>query len=302
MAKQIIFVDTNIIIPQVAWDLYRLNLNQYKESGTHLTDNIKIDEGRLEQALRETQAVLDLLDHTDGMSVTKGVYKQASFKINDIRDNVHRRRANYIFTEFSRIISEPLKEKNRNIYSQLVEYHGVLGELEDLIRRRGYSTPSDESYFLLANFVRALNDRFFDITKEDHKFDFNTDEYIVVACLFESIVNSADVHVYSNDSDVMGLLGISCAVFEKVAPLMRTHAHFRNFYDHMPQLFSLRPQSPEPVETDYLVRGRDLVKYLSGFEDTSYLEKAQMREYQSKLTSFTNFLDKSIFELIELID
>ncbi len=128
----------------------------------------------------------------------------------------------YTFSAFNYLeLGDEKRDQNRRIIELLIDYQHQIYTGTEFIKSKNMEVKKNETYFLLMNFARALNDKFFDISKADHKYDFNADESIAIASLREVLTYGNKVEVLSNDKDISNMLGTIKVVFDNLKPIVR---------------------------------------------------------------------------------
>jgi len=308
MAGKIIFADTNVILPQSNWDLYRNNLNKYnaEKEGRYLTNNDSIDISLLEKAISDSQAVSKFIDETPDLKFTKGVIQQSAGMIEKICSNIEERMQPYIFAEFV-LVDDTKKEINKKIYRRLLDYAESLNKLSDKIKDntkdKAYTQRKEESYFLINDFLRALDNTFFGIMKGGHKFDNNTDEKLATSALYESLFFGNDVVVYTNDKDVSSLIGTFLYAFKRISPAAEQFVSFKRFIDNPPIVY--KNLGDEKWDLDEL--GKNVFTSFSSYNlpsrpNISPFVDAEKKAFSQKTTNFSNMLHQFLYELSEMYE
>ncbi len=293
----ITFVDTNVIIPQSAWEFYRNNLCKHKKEG-FLAENTQIIEGDLREVIVDSQKTLDVLKKQENLNLTRGVKTQVCSKINGILENITLRREKFIFVGFNYSLNDRVREKSDRIYGKLMDYSKILEDTLEFIKGSLYNVPTDEIYHYLTAFVFTLR-HFFESSKIDHNLDFVADEFFVVACLYESLINNELTKVVSNDGDIANLLGLCCYIFEELKPATKNNPNFKYFCEHLPTFYNLFDPSGELIEVDLINRGSIVCD--NKFKIKTRISGADAKEYNSMVHDFTLFLDRSVDQLISLV-
>lgn len=294
---EITFMDANTVIPDSGWDLYRHFLVKTKPGSSHRISNSDIEETALVKAMDDLVILRKYLEGRNDIVLTQGVVRQASVTIDNIAENVIERSNNYIFIEFNSLIPLASKERGKRVFQGLQEYSRDLNLLKESFGKYAYVNPKEEPYFIISNFVRALKDVFYDLVKDNHNYDFNVDEFITVASLYESIANKKAVKVISNDGDIARMLGASYCVFEKVKPVIGNNENFDFFFAHPPEVYNWKDYPRDPVPVNIREKGRECIEIFSEFDLKRTLSDAERDNYYLKATKFTNFMQNSITEL-----
>lgn len=299
--RYLVFMDTNVIIPQTSWRLYDNELSQTQQSG-YLKRATDIDEALIDEATLDLDFMIQILlrsaDACHGIRFTEGVSAQALSKVENIISNIERRKRDFIFTEFNAILPEDLRVSSREIHSKLADYGQNIETIHKEIDNRRYLSPSDRVYFTLSNFVRHMKYDLFQIGKEDHKFDFAVDEMIVVSAIYETMVNKTDVAVFSNDNDVSSLLGVVNEAFQKMEPVIRYRDNLRPILQSPPHIYKFNNRD-EGIIRDDDSKGSRIIMELRGFgnSDDYHIPSEDKPSYMRRVSEFAFFLDKMTEQL-----
>ncbi len=247
-------------------------------------------------------SINDRLDKTPHIAITKGVSKQTLWMMEMILENIARRGKSYLFTEFNRILPDNLRDSGRGIFLALTDYKEAMEGLQSKICCEIYLPPKQEPYFILLNYVRALHDKFFSIGKENHKYDFNTDEYITVSALYQALSAEDHVDIFSNDGDIAQLLGASFVVLQSLEPLTRKYPRFHHFYANPPQLYRVAADDASLTKIDITAVGNSVISNYAGFDLSQQMSDTRKNEYYQMVNAFTGFLQRTTSELIESLE
>lgn len=295
----ITFVDTNILIPSSSWDLYNSYLDQYKQNNPqHLTPNPNIDETALSYALSDICLSHKIINEKN-VIITKGVQMQTNLQVIKTLDNIDKRVQSYFFADLNVLLSKENKEKNKRIFSNLTKYRDEINKTNEIIDKNPYVHPKEEPYFVLVNLARALKDNFFEIGKKDHPYDGNTDEFITVSCIYESLKNNKNAEIISNDGDIADLLSVCYVLIKSMEPLCGKKEQLKHFCEVPPKIYSAHDLSKGLAQIDIKSKGENIVSRLTGDYSSGILKDAEKAEYFSKLTRLSRFLEITSKELLE---
>ena len=293
---RLVFVDTNIILPSTSWEFYDSQLNKYREDSNNLTHNIEINTSLLKKTIWDLKFINEILSKQNA-SFTKGVIKQSKRKIEQICENVETRRQTHIYTQLNQLLSPGIRERDDRNYGLLIQYKNTLLNMVENIDAMKYDRPQKESYFLISSIIREIKDKF-DIVKDNHEFDFGTDQEIVSSAIYESIFNNRKVSVYSNDKDISNLISTAYAVLSILRPDFENFKEMENYYTNPPKMFKVQYPSLKEREIDTINEGKEILLGLGGYTGAN-LEEKEKAEYKKVITSVGNFLDRIYPELVE---
>jgi hypothetical protein len=281
-----IFIDTCVLLPSSVWNLYRHHLSKFKsENPNALSLNTTIDKSALSSAKKDLESIVGFCSSLGKPCITEGVHEQVVSKVTQICQNIKERSSNFAFSTFNKLIHTNLREDGSEVYSELQDISSHLESVRAFTSEHIWRQPLEKSYFLLETFVRTLS-LFFDIGKENHTFDFYTDEGIVAGSLYQSLVQKEKTIVVSRDKDILEFLGFSEAIIEKLKPLLKRDPHFEFFYANPPSFHHY------PGNSDDLNESRskflDRTMNLSGYNNR--IPENQVQEYHARVGNFSNSL------------
>lgn len=296
LENKLIFVDSNIILPSSSGSLYNLYLNKFREDSYHLTNNQDLKIATLKETVWDISFINKLLKD-DNIKVTKGVIKQTEKMIENISDNIDKRRQSYIFSQLNQMIQSSKRDKDKRNYEILMDYQNILSEVSNDMNAKKYIRPQEETYFLISGMIREIKDKF-DTVKENHKFDLGTDQEIVTSAIYESIINQKEVKVYSNDGDISNLIGTTYALLNLLKPCFKNVEKMQNFYKTPPKIINVDYPSLSENEVDAITDGNTILNKLGGY-DGRIFNDLEKKDYLRDITSVGNFLDRIYPELLE---
>lgn len=296
---EITLVDTNIILPESTWELYKRQLNQYTHqlsttTPSHLTNNIAINPEKLFAAIEDLIATYALLQDKPRVKVVKGVATQVKKQTDMILGNIDERKLDYSYTQFYQLINETKKNENRHAYETLLRYAEELKKMVELVRKSRYTRKDgDGPYYLLSNLVRAIKEEY-DVVKEGHKHDLGTDDELVTTALHESLVKGTRVQVISNDRDISNMIAASQTVFDNLRILVAKNPAFKKFYEHPISVLTLENPQEKITQTANLTEiGKKVIKI--------HIPEAQIPIYQRRTSAFSTFAVNTLEELVKAI-
>lgn len=240
------FLDTNIILPSEVFALYK-RLNQYVDN--RLTFNSTIEEkdslGRIiiiDEVTTAAKKRIKLLESTDHPTITGGVKHQVLERIKKITENIDDRKSNYIFSVINPKTTPEIKTRNEAIYNDLITCKTTISDIAEIINKQQlqYQSPESRGYLLINDFINDLNTA--GISANNTGYEHNTDRYLVVSSLFESLYNKKNVNIVSNDQ---GLLRVFAATSKAIGAWSATtrNENFKYFSAHLPKAYQLNNQS-----------------------------------------------------------
>lgn len=297
----LIFADTNVLIPQSTRELYKTQLAKTDPKGKPI-HNSHVSKTSLEQAISDIEQIKTQLDQelistdSDNILVTEGIQKQVSPIFQQIRGNIEQRTNIHLFTQFSRLTTDAIKFNDEKGYSRIKDYDLLISSLETMTQM--YPLPTNTSYFLLNEFLRSVKDDFFDLTKEKHTYDFGADLQLATSAIYESCVNGNKIKVFSNDNDVINMISATYAILNRARNIMRGTKYFNhlNNPDLKPELNKLSERGIEIIDT--LTKGDELIVTFPGYDGT--LDDNRKSEYQTITGKFGTFLRNSLYRLREI--
>lgn len=297
----IILADTNIIFPQVVWDLYRDSLSK-TESGGKLTFNTNIQESLLEKAIIDSEKTYTELtkqlssNSLTDIYLTQEIHIQVSNLYQQIKSNIEQRGNMHLFTQFSKLTPENQKITDEKIYVKLQLCEDRLDQLNSITKT--YKLPHTANYFLLNEFLRALKDDFFDLTKEKHNYDYGADMQLATTAIYENLVNGTKAKIISNDNDVINMVSATYIILQKSKNVLKgtSYSNHLNNPDIMPELLKFT-KTGIIEQIDLVNKGNELINF-SGFE--GHTETAKKSEYNSLVGRFANFLNNYTNRLKEI--
>ena len=299
----ITFLDTNILWPSEQWSIYKNHLDRRKSgSGAdpekNLSGNIDIPTSDLERAIMSSEFTNDLLDSIKDSKITTGVIKQVKKQIQNNVQNIEWSGQNFLFTQFNAILNRG-RDENYQIYNSLLRYKESITRLKSMLPDKEYSENlKSVPYFLIKDFFKDLAD-FFDVRKENHNYDEDTDIELASTVLFEGIAENRNVRVISNDQDILNTISAAVYILFRSSPLLSNNEHFNFFFGNMPKIYTMYDREKGFIEEDLLKKGETLTKTFKGF--TLPMGSEQIPSYHKKATDFTFYLSKHIKQLDSLL-
>lgn len=289
------FLDSGVILSTDPRDLYLRHLRKNKApNNQHLSLNTDLPEDCIDYSVDSLITSRGFCSSLTSPRVTEGVRDQVLPCIREIRENIKRRGSNFVFTEFNRLLPQDVRDSGRRIYFKLQEMAEYLDESEEFVQKNTHPFPTDRNYFLLEDFVRTIGS-FFEIGKQDHEFDFYTDEGLVATALYEALVQNHSVSVVSTDRDVRNFLGFSQAILEKVKPLTSRHPKFQFFYENPPKFVRYPLTNQDTNGVSFL----EDAMYLSGF--SKFVPDSETSAYHKQVTEFERHLTGTTRRLLDSI-
>lgn len=285
---KLVFMDTNILLPQAIWDLNSNHLNKYKISQNggmpYLTSNHIIKINEVEKSNSELDKVLSYCDRLVDSKylITPGVVIQTRGMINSISENIDNRANSYFYSLFGDGISSQNRSNSRDLYDKLTDLKQKLSSLEQRIDINKYNPEYSSLHTFCDGFVRAINNYYFDLGKENQKYDGNTDEEIVVCSLFESLKTGRSVEIMSSDIDVHEILSATVQVMETYKPCMKGNGQFEAFLSNPPLILYDEKRDMNYVQRDLLDFEQVIAKFskIPGSETTRSVEFTKFLERQ----------------------
>jgi len=284
MAK-LIFVDANFLIPQTLRDVYNSDLKKTKGNNNLLTNNMTVNQNLIDGALADTKSLVELIKGIEdkNLSITSGVHKQCGM-INNILENINEREQNYVFSKLNVSFSAEVCKGNDDRFKTLKGIREGMSLIKDVIDSNIYHKSNDILSNSIREYISGIK-MFLEVSKVDHKFDYETDDSIIISAIYESLVKQNDVEVYTGDFDIKKTLSTAITTIERVKLLVDGIEGFDFMLKNRPKLYDHDKYSISEVASsnfDYCVGE------LRGDGD-----------YFNKLTPFSRFVRNSINHLAE---
>ena len=287
----LILADTNIIFPQLVWDLYKDHLSKTESTGK-LIFNTSIPESILEKTIFDSEKIYSEFQkqmtskNIEKIYLTQEIQKQVFNLHNNMKLNIEQRKNMHLFAQFSKLAPDTQKEIDEKVYIQLRSCEEKLDNLFGITQE--YTTPNTATYFIINEFVRALKDDFFDLTKEKHNFDYGADLQLATTAIYESVVNGNKPQIISNDNDILNMISASYVVLHKARHTLKDTDYNLNLQnrDVMPELSKISLTGV--IESiDLMDRGNEILIF-PGYE--GFIDSTKKSGYNSVVGKFATFL------------
>ena len=290
-----VFVDTNILIPTYHSDFYNKEL--YCANGKITNANIDVD--ALTSLVDSTRKSKEKIAPIEDLSVTLGVREQSKYFIDKVKEQIGNRKQSYLFAANNYLLSEGVRNTNELVYEGLLAYSDELSSVESLMNEKKYKPIVGDWEIIYYKFIQAVG-QFFDVSKDNHNFDYGTDENIIVACLHNNMTKGRNVSVISNDNDVSNYLSVVTALMHNSKSILSREPHFKNFFENPIKKYrSVDDCIEQKNEENLLSKGRRMLYDQSPRDVTGDTAAQIKKDYYGKVREWTKVWEVLVKKLTD---